>query len=309
MRKSEGRSPFIRLGYASRARAPGSCRMAPARPAAVAGEFYPSDRASLAALVDASLERARTPLGNAPVALLAPHAGYAFCGRIIAEAWRQARQRAVDLIVILGTNHKVAGFDRVSIWVQGAWRTPLGLAGVDEPAGRALLEADPSDCVTDPLPHRYEHSVEIQLPFAQRLFPGVPILPVVVACSELEPCTRLGAALARVVRTRRALIVASSDLSHYPPRAEAERVDQATLAAAASLDPAGLKQTIGSQMARGAPGLVTCACGEAPLLVAMAAARLLGATRGEVLAYANSADIPFGDPHAVVGYGAVAFVP
>jgi hypothetical protein len=279
----------------------------PTRPPAVAGEFYPSDRAALADIVDSSLASANAPLGGPPVAIVSPHAGYSFCGRIIAEAWRQARRHVFDLIVILGPNHSLAGFDRVSVWARGAWRTPLGLTAVDGGAARALLDLLPRRCVSDPLPHQYEHSIEIQLPFAQRLFPLAAVLPVVVGCSEPDACAQLGAAIAEVVRPRRALIVASSDLSHYPEKADAERVDRATLAAVAALDSRGFERTISSHMGSGVPGLVTCACGAAPIAAAMTAARQLGAGRGTILAYANSADVPFGDPHAVVGYGAVAF--
>ena len=287
----------------------GHLRALPARAPAVAGEFYPDDGAALASLIDSSLAGAQAALGARPLAIVSPHAGYAFCGRIIAEAWRQTWCQAFDLIVLLGAAHAPTGFDGISVWTQGAWRTPLGLAGVDVAAGRALIEADPADCVSDLLPHQYEHSIEIQVPFAQRLFPRVPILPVVVACRDAERCGRLGAAVAAVARERRTLIVASSDLSHYLPWAEAERIDRTTLQAVATLDPEALRRTIATHMAGRTPGLVTCACGEAAIRVAMTAARLLGAARGEVLAYANSAEVSYGDPHAVVGYGAVAFVP
>jgi len=280
---------------------------AAAREPAVAGQFYPGDQARLAAAIDADLARAQAPLGPRPVALVAPHAGYVFCGRILAEAWRQARPHRYGLIVLLGTNHSDPGFTRASVWDGGPWRTPLGAAAVDARAAAALLAADPRDCVARPATHRGEHSIEVQVPWAQRLFPGVPILPVVVASEDPELCERVGRALAAAVRGRDALIVASSDLSHYPAQADARAVDGATLAAVAAMDAAGLQRVIGAQMRRGVRGLATCACGEAPILVAMAAARELGATRGAVIAYGNSGDVPEGGSSRVVGYGAVAF--
>ncbi len=284
-------------------------RPAPAaeRAAVVAGKFYPGDRAGLEAAIDGALARADTPLGPRPVALVAPHAGYIFCGDVLAEAWRQAKPHRYDLIVILGTNHTAAGFEKVAVWTEGAWRTPLGTAAVDQAAATALLAADPKDCTGDPGPHLREHSIEVQIPFAARLFPGVPILPAVVGTEDLARCERFGKALAAVVRGRRALIIASSDLSHYPAKTDAEAVDRAVLAAMTTLDPATVKKTIAQQMERRVPGLSTCACGEAPILAAMAAARALGATRGALLCYANSGDVPYGDPREVVGYGAVAF--
>lgn len=276
------------------------------RPPVVAGQFYAGSRAELVQEVDAALAQARAPLGPRPVALIAPHASYVFCGRVVGEAWRQAQQHRYDLIVILGTNHTAPGFHRVSVWPEGAWETPLGEAAVDARAAAALVAADPTDCVTDTRPHRFEHSVEVQVPFAQRLFPGVPILPVIVGSEDLGLCERFGNALAAVVRDRRALIVASSDLSHYPPKAEAEEVDRAVLASLATLDPREVQKTMRAQMGRGVPDLVTCACGEAPILAALIAAKALGAGKASVVAYANSADVREGDPWRVVGYGAVS---
>jgi AmmeMemoRadiSam system protein A len=130
---------------------------------------------------------------------------------------------------------------------------------------------------------------------------------VIVASADEAVTTRLGQALATVLAGRKALIVASTDLSHYPSAADAETVDGKTLAAMASLDPARLRATIRETMGRGVSDLGTCACGEAPVLAAMEAARLLGAKSGEVISYANSGQTPLGASAHVVGYGAVAF--
>ncbi len=279
----------------------------PERPPAVAGQFYPDGRAALVAAIDAAVGGASSPLGPRPVALVAPHAGYVFCGSILGEAWRQARGHDYDLIVLLGTNHTRADLNGVAVWTGGAWRTPLGATAVDVPAAKALVAADPADCTADPAAHEREHSIEVQVPFAERLFPGVKILPAIVGTEDLARLERFGKALARVVHNRRVLIIASSDLSHYPPRAEAVAVDRAVLAAIAGFDPAAVQRTIATEMRRQVPGLATCACGEAPILAAMVAARALGATHGTVIRYANSGDVAHGDESRVVGYGAVAF--
>jgi hypothetical protein len=118
-------------------------------------------------------------------------------------------------------------------------------------------------------------------------------------------CTRFGQALATVLKNKRALIVASSDLSHYPAAEDAAAVDRETLKAITKLDPALFHSVIQSQMNRRVPKLYTCACGEAPVMAAMAAAGSLGATHGVVVSYANSGDVSIGDPSEVVGYGAV----
>lgn len=291
------------------AAAPGARAAKAERPPAVAGQFYSGDQARLQREVAGYLSQAKAPAAGAerPVAIVAPHAGYVFCGQIMANAWRRTAGHDYGLIVLLGTNHTTPGLRQVAVWDGGDWRTPLGPARVDAAAAAALLAADPADCTADPGPHWREHSVEVQVPFAQTTHPGVPILPLVVGSDEPAAIARLGRALAGLVRERRALLVASSDLSHYPAKANAEPVDRAVLAAAASLDGAALRRTIDAQMRRGVPGLATCACGEAPILAAMAAANELGGARGEVVGYANSGDVPAGDAGRVVGYGAVAF--
>lgn len=291
------------------AAAPGARAAKAERPPAVAGQFYSGDQARLQREVAGYLAQAKAPAAGAerPVAIVAPHAGYVFCGQIMADAWRRTAGHDYGLIVLLGTNHTTPGLRQVAVWDGGDWRTPLGPARVDAAAAAALLAADPADCTADPGPHWREHSVEVQVPFAQTTHPGVPILPLVVGSDEPAAIARLGRALAELVRERRALLVASSDLSHYPAKANAEPVDRAVLAAAASLDGAALRHTIDAQMRRGVPGLATCACGEAPILAAMAAANELGDARGEVVGYANSGDVPAGDAGRVVGYGAVAF--
>jgi hypothetical protein len=154
--------------------------------------------------------------------------------------------------------------------------------------------------------HAAEHSVEVQVPFAQRLFPNASVVAAIVASEDPGVVTKFGRTLGRLLAGRRALIVASSDLSHYPSWRDAAAVDRRTLEAMASLDPERLR-TAASPAGRGVPNLATCACGEAAVLAAMEAARALGAARGRVVSYANSGDLAVGDPGRVVGYGAVVF--
>ncbi|MEI7672006.1 MAG: AmmeMemoRadiSam system protein A, partial [Deltaproteobacteria bacterium] len=139
----------------------------------------------------------------------------------------------------------------------------------------------------------------------QVLFPQAKIVAAIVGDADVALCTRFGNALASVLKGRRTLIIASSDLSHYPSAQDAEDVDLKTLAAVATLDPAALHATVRTQMARRMPNLSTCACGEAPIMAAMAAAKAMGAIGGEVISYAHSGNLPIGERERVVGYGAV----
>ncbi len=271
----------------------------------MADRFYPGDAGKLEAAVRAYLDDAVRPRAGRPVGLVVPHAGYIYSGQIAADAYRQVMDHEYDVVVILGTNHTSAGFRGVSVHQGRGYRTPLGLAQIDRELAAELVALDEA-FTFKPVVHRMEHSVEVQVPFVQIALPDVKILPAVVGQPDLALCRRLGQALARVLRDRRPLIVASADLSHYPGYDDAVAVDRATLGAIATLDAERVQATIRRQMRQGRPGLDTCACGEAPVLAALEAARALGASRGCVISYANSGDAAVGNRGRVVGYGAVA---
>ncbi len=272
----------------------------------LAGQFYPEDPAQLNAAVRAFLDDAVTAEGAAPpIAIVAPHAGYLYSGQVAADAWRQTAAGSYDTVVILGTNHTTADLRRVALYPGAGFRTPLGIVPVDEALTAALVEE--GEAVADAGPHAREHSVEVQLPFLQRLFPKARLVAAIVPAGDAALPVRFGRALARRLHGRRVLVVASSDLSHYPSARDAVAVDRRTLEAMASLDPDRLRSVTAGQSDGRVRELVTCACGEAPVAAAMAAASALGATRARVVSYANSGDLPVGDPEKVVGYGAVAY--
>ena len=275
------------------------------RQPAVAGKFYPGEADELRGAVEAYLASAVPTRGERPIALVAPHAGYVFSGQIAADAYRQAMDYEYDVVVVIGPNHTVPRFGTVSVYQGAAYATPLGLAAIDQDLAAALLRSD-GGVSFEPAAHQREHSVEVQVPFVQVAFPQARMVAAVVGDPDPELAERFGRALAQALEGRRALIVASSDLSHYPDYEDANQVDRQVLAAVASLDPAAVESTITEQMRQRRPGLSTCACGEGPMLVAMAAAQELGARRGIALSYANSGDTVFGETSRVVGYGAVA---
>jgi hypothetical protein len=275
------------------------------RPPTVAGQFYPADPAALRAAIEGFLRDALPPRPDAPAALVVPHAGYIYSGQIAADAYRQAAGAGIDTVIILGTNHTNGSFRRVSVFDGDGYRTPLGVARVDRALAAALVTE--GGAVFDSTLHAREHSVEVQVPFVQHLFPNAAIVPVVVGAPDPESCRRFGRALAAQAVGRRVLIVASSDLSHYPERRVAAEVDRRTLQAIAGMRADELASMEREAAASEARGVSTCACGEGPIRVAIEAARSLGALRGTVISYANSGDMPIGDPGRVVGYGAVAF--
>jgi AmmeMemoRadiSam system protein A len=149
--------------------------------------------------------------------------------------------------------------------------------------------------------------VEVQVPFIQVALPGAKIVPVVIGEPDAEICTHFGLVLAKVLKGKNALIVASSDLSHYPPYSEARAIDRQTLQAMLDLDPKSFGLKNETLMQGKVTNLATRACGSGPVMAVLAAAKSLGATRGVVVSYANSGDTSVGDEQRVVGYGAVVF--
>lgn len=271
------------------------------RPPAVAGQFYPSDPETLEQAIRVFIRASSAISMEDPIAVLVPHAGYIYSGQISADAYRQVMNRDYDVFVILGVNHTTGGFRGISLAGYESFNTPLGNIPVDGKISKAILEQC-DDCVQNKEVHVREHSIEVQLPFIQVLFPDAKIVPVVIHPPDPELCMRFGSTLARVLKDRKALIVISSDLSHYPDYEDAVASDRRTLQTIAGRNP----ETIISVMRElDAPNLGTRACGEAAILAGITAAGILGANRAVIAGYANSGEIAVGDRSRVVGYGAV----
>jgi AmmeMemoRadiSam system protein B/AmmeMemoRadiSam system protein A len=275
------------------------------RPSALAGSWYPADPDELTAMVDGFLDSIE-PVDGQPMAIIVPHAGYVYSGPVAAHGFKQLEGGGYDVALIVAADHQLPLSKSISIWPEGGFETPLGVVPVDVELAEALVAAHPS-IVSDPAPHQGEHPIEIELPFLQRVCPDCRIVPVLMGTDSEESVEALADALISVLPGRRAVIIVSSDLSHYPAYADARAVDSATLAAIETCDPARVRETIDGLMAVGFSDLATCACGEGPILVAMRVARGLGADTVTVLNYANSGDTPYGDQDRVVGYGAVMF--
>jgi len=307
MRRTVAAASFVLMGAAVLAAGVGRSADTPqdVRAPTLAGQFYPEDARALRAALEGFFRDAVAARVPEPVALVVPHAGYVYSGQIAADAFGQAAGLPIETVVILGTNHTNGSFRRISVYDGDGYRTPLGVARVDKALAAALVKDGGG--VFDSTLHRGEHSVEVQVPFVQHLFPKAAIVPVVVGSPDPDACRRFAQALASLAGSRKLLIVASSDLSHYPTRSAAAGVDRQTLEAIASLRTDGFDSSPARSTSLQMPGVSTCACGEGPIRVAMEAARALGARRGTVVSYANSGDTVVGDPGRVVGYGAVVF--
>jgi MEMO1 family protein len=271
----------------------------PIRPPAVAGTWYPGSRGALEREVDSLLgaaEVAAVPAG-ALVGVIAPHAGMMFSGGVAAHAYKVASGAAVDVIALVGPSHFV-GFEGIAIFERGAFETPLGLAQVDETVAAALMSASPLI-----RPHRSahtrEHSLEMQVPFLQRVLPGVPIVPLAIGFQTRETIGALAEALAAALDGRRALLVASTDLSHYFDAQTATALDARVVECVDRFDADALLSEF-ERYPEGERGRYV-ACGGGAAIAVMRAARALGAGAARVLKYAHSGEIS-GDHATVVGY-------
>jgi MEMO1 family protein len=265
------------------------------RRAAVAGSWYPGQARALASDVDRYLAATTRDLAGDLVALVAPHAGLMYSGPVAAHAYRLLRDRMFDVVVLVGPSHFI-GFSGVAIHARGGFETPFGVARVDEACAGALMQATPI-VREHPSAHAREHSLEMQLPFVQHLAPTAEIVPLVMGYQTEDTADALGEALARVLRGRKALLIASTDLSHYHDAATAARLDRVVIDCVARFDADGLQRALNERPEH--------ACGGGPTVAVMRAASQLGARDAMVLDYADSGDVS-GDKSAVVGYLAAA---
>lgn len=270
------------------------------RPSPIAGQWYPGDPTRLAASVDAYIAAARLPpLEGELLAVMAPHAGHQYSGPVAGYAFAAARGLQPDLVVVVSPMHYPA-YDALLTSAHDAYRTPLGDVPVDRDAQQALdayLQLELGLGLV-PVKRDPEHSLEIELPFLQRaLESDFRLLPVMVRDTSVKVARGLGSALARVLKARRTLMVASTDLSHFYNQATARVLDMEILRRVEAFDPLAVLQAEDEG--------IGFACGRGALAAVLWAAKDLGADTVKLLHYATSGDVT-GDLSQVVGYGAAA---
>jgi len=280
------------------------------RPAAVAGRFYPGSPERLKKEVEKLFAKAQSPFfpGESPRALIAPHAGYVFSGRVAASAYNQIDGSAgFKRVFVIASSHQMQ-FPGASLWTTGDYETPLGSVTVDQETCRALRESSPLFQYREEA-HLNEHSLEVQLPFLQvKLGNGFRLVPIIVGTGHADDCSLLANVL-RPYFLPENLFVVSSDLSHYPCYDDAVTTDKITTEAILSNSPDHLLLALKNNRAKEIAGLATSLCGWTSVLT------LLYLTREypfqtRWIDYQNSGDEPhYGDHERVVGYSSVAFFP
>ena len=265
------------------------------KPAAFADAFYPGDPARLDREVGGFLAAAKpaAPLPGRVVALIAPHAGYVYSGPTAGAAYARAAGRTFDTVVIIGPSHSLA-FEGCSVWPDGGFETPLGLARVDASLAKTIAKAGGYEFRAEAFTE--EHSVEVQVPFVQKAFPGAAIVPIVMGSPTRAAVRALGAALAKACLDKNVLVVASTDMSHYLPKTQAQATDARTIKLIQDLDVSAIvrKMEAGDNIM----------CGGGPVAAVLLMAEKAGRPRVEVLARTDSSSS--GGP--VVGYLGAAVV-
>lgn len=281
--------------------------MAKIRRPRVAGTFYEGNAESLKAQIENCFLQELGPKKlpkvnkNGPreiLGLVCPHAGYMFSGPVAANAYYAlAMDGKPDIVVILGPNHTGYG-SALALMNEGFWHTPLGDVEIDgETANQIVRETRLVD--VDEVSHRFEHSIEVQLPFLQYLYGSeFKFVPICFQIQDLPSAVEVGMALVEVLASKNALVIASSDMTHYEPQGNAAAKDMAVLKAVEAMDEKRFYAIIEAQN--------VTACGYGPIATVITVAKGLGAKGAKLLCYKSSGDVT-GDYSSVVGYAAVIF--
>jgi len=263
------------------------------RPVA-AGQFYPSSAQGLKNQIEAFIDKqaARADV----IACILPHAGYVYSGSVAGQTL--SRINIKDKIILLGPNHTGYGV-KYSIMPQGTWQTPLGEIKVDSHLAGKILKRS-KYLQADIQAHAYEHSLEVELPLLQYFKSDFEIVPITLLSDDCKILKELGKDIADTVKDENinnsTMIIASSDMTHYEPQAEAEKKDKAAIEAILELNADNLMQRVRQ--------LSISMCGYAPVITMISAAKILGAKTAKLIKYQTSGDVT-GDKSSVVGYAGI----
>ena len=268
------------------------------REPAVAGAFYPRDPEKLRTMINDYLQQVpRQNVEGTVRALIAPHAGYIYSGPVAAHAYKLIQGKDYDAVVVLAISHRYP-FNGASIYDGDMYQTPLGSIPLHTELISRMREASPR-IHYEPLAHTQEHSLEVHLPFLQVVLENdFELIPVILGDARYETAQDVAGAIASIAKDKNILVVASTDLSHFHPYAEARDLDTETVEQILNLKPEELARFFEKNPER--------ACGRCPVVTAALYADMIGASERKILTYANSGDTA-GDKSQVVGYVSAVF--
>lgn len=276
------------------------------RTPAVAGQFYPSDKNELSKIVDEFLSKTKKQnLNGKIIGLISPHAGYVFSGQTAAWSYKQVEGEKIETVILIGSSHNypVKG---AAVWTGGNFSTPLGEVSIDEKLTKELLSSKIFQSNNNV--HIPEHSLEVQIPFLQRVLKNFKIVAILI--NDEQSYKDVAEIIAKTISTSKksVLLVASTDMTHYPVKKDAEIVDKDILKTIEKFNPAELIRVNDNWLSKNIPELHCTLCGLPSVLTVMETSKILGADKSVIINYSNSAASSYGDANKVVGYGAAAFV-
>ena len=275
------------------------------RTPAVSGTFYPENGKKLKNLIHECFMHPIGPGKTSPTdsdekiyGVICPHAGFVYSGPVACHSFYSLSASSSKLAIIVGPNHYGIG-QNVASMVDASWKTPLGLIQVDSDSVLELREH--LDILeTDSFSHSKEHSIEVQIPILQEVFSNeMKILPISLINQEQKTATLIGSAIAKIAQEKDALLIGSSDFTHYEENEFAHRQDLALIDPILKLDVDEFYKILYERK--------VTACGFGAIASIMIACKELGATQGKLLKYATSGDVS-GDKSSVVGYASIIFV-
>ena len=273
------------------------------RTPAVAGMFYPDEKNKLAKQIQDCFLHPLGPGKNPPkesdgkiFGIICPHAGFAYSGPIACHSFYSISSESPELFIIIGPNHWGIGRS-VATMKDCQWETPLGLVEVDSESAEEITQLS-KIIESDYFSHTREHSLEVQLPILQETFSNFKILPISLINQSKEIAQKIGAAISKIARKKNAMIVGSSDFTHYEPNDFAHEQDSALIEPILNMDVDRFYDVLEERR--------VTACGYGAIASTIIACKELGATKGELLKYATSGDVT-GDMSSVVGYGSIVF--
>ncbi len=286
----------------------------------VAGQYYPAESEKLAQQVDGFLAKAEKIKSEGKIlGLIAPHAGYEFSGQVAAAAFAQLEGENIETVILIGNSHHQY-FEGAAVYPEGYFKTPLGEVEVDaELAGKITDYNEKIKADIDP--HEVEQILEVEIPFLQRTLKNFKIVPILFGNTPGNAAEIVAQAISQNIGNKNVLVVASSDMSHYPPYEKAKYADKKTYEAILTGEVKTLEAAIAQLEKEKITNTQTFLCSADAVKALMMVMKNLGAQDIKLLKYANSGDVSGGDPPSsrnmrdfgeasesqVVGYGSIAF--
>jgi AmmeMemoRadiSam system protein B len=270
----------------------------------VAGQFYPERKDELKNMIRHCMDHKYGPGSNPKTSndkifgIICPHAGYVYSGPTACHSYKSIESQNPELVIIIGPNHFGVGKDAATM-IDAQWQTPLGMVQVDSDSAKKVAEIS-NFIEIDEYSHSQDHSLEVQVPMLQEILSNdFQILPIILRSQNMETAIDVGNAVSKIAEEKNAIIVASSDFTHYEENSFAHQQDKALIEPILEMDLKKFYQVLYEKR--------VTSCGYGAMASTMIACKNLGATKGELLSYTTSGDVS-GDTESVVGYGAIKFV-